>query len=452
MSCDLESSFEASRNSYYDEEEQGDYYDPIQIDCNPSNHLNCFDSCDHLERYKSFQKFIEPLHEARYELADEYRDLTREYARVNRIYARSLNEFIGSSIKFSPPERRDSIRSDCRPLDPSNLCVCCDCFLELVAHYLESVIEMEFMQTYINIFKIEHRELVEKTLSLRWEIDNNQVNAEELADMLDAEDRKDLGHPYNPSSGHILHILEKAMSSVNRGNVTALSVCGNDLISPAALETILAVLPNLKDVYLLNISEIPLLRKLKILQGKKDLYALPFAYREKFYNDQNSRRYNNKPIPALGPKLGSENKEASRTNDISEESQSFMNDMSKFYHLLEDGMPPFCDLDCITPVTEQMIYITCGETDENSIRDSEGGLDILNRFQKKSSSHSGIDGPGYHAMPLKETNRHPFQLVQSLARFIGFSFSERHMWFSDLRKTLVKILAMEPIDDIGPGY
>ncbi|TGO64634.1 hypothetical protein BCON_0006g00360 [Botryotinia convoluta] len=195
MSCNLESSFEASRNSYNGGRGtynggRGNYNDPIQTDCNPSTHRDCFESCDHLERYKSFQKFIKPLHEVRYKLDCEERDLEREHERVNRLYTRSLNEFTGSSIKFSPPKRRNSIRSDCRPLHPFNLCVCCDCFLDLVAHYLESVIEMEFKQTYVYIFKIEHQELVERTLALRWEIDNNQVNADELADMLDAEDRK----------------------------------------------------------------------------------------------------------------------------------------------------------------------------------------------------------------------------------------------------------------------
>ncbi|KAF7874682.1 uncharacterized protein EAF02_008659 [Botrytis sinoallii] len=93
----------------------------------------------------------------------------------------------------------------------------------------------------------------------------------------------DLGYPYNLSSGHVLQILEKVMSSMNRGNVTALSLCGNNLISPAALETILAALPNLKDVYLLNTPGIPLGRKMEILQGTKvsgfhdsELYSMAF--------------------------------------------------------------------------------------------------------------------------------------------------------------------------------
>ncbi|KAF7933407.1 hypothetical protein EAE99_003292 [Botrytis elliptica] len=93
----------------------------------------------------------------------------------------------------------------------------------------------------------------------------------------------DLGYPYNLNSGHVLHILEKVMSSMNRGNVTALSLCGNNLISPAALETILAALPNLKDIYLLDTPGIPLGRKMEILQGTKvsgfhdsELYSMAF--------------------------------------------------------------------------------------------------------------------------------------------------------------------------------
>ncbi|THV53126.1 hypothetical protein BGAL_0059g00360 [Botrytis galanthina] len=222
MSCNLESSYEASRNSYYDEEEQqGDYYDPIQIDCNPSNHQDCFESCDHLDRYISFQKFMEPLHEAQYKIEDEYTDLTREYARVNRIYARSLNESIGSSIKFSSPKRRDLMRSDYRSIDPCNLCVCCDCFLELVASYLELVIELEFQQRYLDIFKAEHQELVEKILSLRWKIDNNQVHADELADMLDAEDRKgDPGTRRKETIERTLSLTYKPFRTYSRATTT----------------------------------------------------------------------------------------------------------------------------------------------------------------------------------------------------------------------------------------
>lgn len=191
MSCNLESSYEASRNSYYDEEEQqGDYYDPIQIDCNPSDHQDYFESCDHLDRYMSFQKLMEPLREAQCKIEDEYTDLKREYARVNRFYARLLNESIVSSIELSLLKRRGLICSGYWDIDPCNLCVCCDCFLELVASYLELVIEVEFQQKDLDIFKVEYQEFVEKTLSLRWKIDNNQVHADELADMLDAEDRK----------------------------------------------------------------------------------------------------------------------------------------------------------------------------------------------------------------------------------------------------------------------
>ncbi|TGO40266.1 hypothetical protein BHYA_0039g00060 [Botrytis hyacinthi] len=89
-----------------------------------------------------------------------------------------------------------------------------------------------------------------------------------LGEALKTQSVIDLGHPYNLSSGHIFHILKKAMSSLNRGNVTALSLCGNNLISPAALETILTAFPNLKDIYLLDTSGISLSRKMEILQGK----------------------------------------------------------------------------------------------------------------------------------------------------------------------------------------
>ncbi|KAF7960045.1 hypothetical protein EAE96_001645 [Botrytis aclada] len=113
---------------------------------------------------------------------------------------------------------------------------------------------------------------------------SNYYNSRELlGEALETQSVIDLGHPYNLSSGHILHVLEKAMSSLNQGNVTALSLCGNNLISPAALETILAALPNLKDVYLLDTPGIPLWRKMEILQGTKisnvhdsELYSLAF--------------------------------------------------------------------------------------------------------------------------------------------------------------------------------
>ncbi|TGO26644.1 hypothetical protein BPAE_0055g00150 [Botrytis paeoniae] len=275
-----------------------------------------------------------------------------------------------------------------------------------------------------------------------------------FSQILETEKIVDLG-PFDLLPDHIIQVLEQPRKA---GVLKILSLCGNQKINDASLVKLINDFPSLRSLYLLDTPQIPLATKIKILRDQAlkfffdtDLYALPFAYREKFYNDQNSRRYNNEPIPALGPKLGPENEEASRANDISERSQSFMNDMSKFYHLLENGMPPFCDLSYISPVIEQMIYITCGKTDENSIRDSEGGLDILNLFQKPSS-HSGIGDPGYHAMPFKEANRHPSQLVQSLARFIGFSFRKKHMWLSDLRKTLAKIIAMEPNDDFGRGY
>lgn len=104
-----------------------------------------------------------------------------------------------------------------------------------------------------------------------------------LGSALENQSVIDLGHPYNLSSGHVLHILEKPMSSVNRGNVDVLSLCGNNLISPATLVTIFAALPNLKDVYLLDTSGIPLSRKMEILQGTKvsgfhdsELYSMAF--------------------------------------------------------------------------------------------------------------------------------------------------------------------------------
>ncbi|KAF7942649.1 uncharacterized protein EAE97_006103 [Botrytis byssoidea] len=191
MSCFPEYSFE---DPYYDEEEQqGDYNDPTQIDYNPSDHLHCFESCDHSDRYMSFLDFMEPLHEVQLKIDEEYANLTREYVRVNRIYARSLNEFIGSSIKFSAPKRRNWLCTDylsVAPPDSSDLCVCCDCFQELLASYLELVNDIEFQQKYIEIFEVEYWELVERTIALVWKIDNNQVHADELAATLDAEDRK----------------------------------------------------------------------------------------------------------------------------------------------------------------------------------------------------------------------------------------------------------------------
>ncbi|KAF7885048.1 hypothetical protein EAF00_010866 [Botryotinia globosa] len=173
MSCFPEYSFD--QNSYPD-------------------HLHCFESCDHSDRYMSFLDFMEPLHEKQRKIDEEYSDLTREYVRVNRIYARSLNEFIGSSIKFSAPKRRNWLCTDylsVAPSDSSDLCVCCDCFQELVASYLELVNDIEFQQKYIEIFKVEYWELVDRTIALFWKIDNNQVRADELAAMMDAEDRKD---------------------------------------------------------------------------------------------------------------------------------------------------------------------------------------------------------------------------------------------------------------------
>ncbi|TGO12809.1 hypothetical protein BTUL_0082g00550 [Botrytis tulipae] len=210
MSCNPQFSIERSKNSYYDEEEQqGDYHDPIPIDYNPSDHPICFTSCDHLDRYISFQKFMVPFHEAQRKIDNEYADLTREHVRVNRIYARSLNEFIGSSIKFSSPKSRGFMCGDYRRVDQSYLCVCCDCFIELVASYLELVNDIEFQQKYLEIFKVEHQELVEKTLSLGWKLDNNQVHADELADMLDAEDRKgDAGGRWEETMERTLSLIQ----------------------------------------------------------------------------------------------------------------------------------------------------------------------------------------------------------------------------------------------------
>ncbi|KAF7942651.1 uncharacterized protein EAE97_006105 [Botrytis byssoidea] len=273
-----------------------------------------------------------------------------------------------------------------------------------------------------------------------------------FSQLLESEKSIDLG-PFDLSPDHIIEVLEQPRKA---GVLKILSLCGNQKINDASLVKLIDDFPRLQSLYLLDTPQIPLATKIKILRGQSlreffdtDLYALPFAYREKFYNDRSSRNYNSGPIRARRPKLGPENEEASRTIDISKEPQSFMNDMSRFCHLLENGMPPFCGLSYISPVIEQMIYITCGKTDKNSIRDSEGGLDIINLFQRPST-HSGISDPGYHAMSFKEANRRPSLLLQSLARFIAISFRKRHIWLSELRMTLAMILAMEPND--GPGY
>ncbi|KAF7942650.1 uncharacterized protein EAE97_006104 [Botrytis byssoidea] len=104
-----------------------------------------------------------------------------------------------------------------------------------------------------------------------------------LGEALKTQSVIDLGHPYNLSSGHIFHILKRAMGSSNRGNFTALSLCANNLISPDALETILAALPNLEDIYLLDTSGIPLWKKMQVFQGTKvsglhdsELYSMAF--------------------------------------------------------------------------------------------------------------------------------------------------------------------------------
>lgn len=266
-----------------------------------------------------------------------------------------------------------------------------------------------------------------------------------FSQILETEERIDLGL-FELLPNHITQVLEQPKKS---GVLKTLSLCGNQRINDASLVKLINDFPNLRSLYLLDTPQIPLASKIKILRDQEflelfdtDLYALPFAYRDKHFNDENSRRYNYRHSTELGPQ------EASSTNDIREESQSFMHDMSKFNDLLKDGMPPFCDLGYVTPVIEQMIYITCGKTNENNIRDSEGGLDILDLFQNPSS---GVRGPRYLAMPFKEANRHPSQLVEGLGRFIGFSFGRRHFWFSDLRKTMTKILAIEPDDDAGQG-
>ncbi|TGO12811.1 hypothetical protein BTUL_0082g00570 [Botrytis tulipae] len=238
--------------------------------------------------------------------------------------------------------------------------------------------------------------------------------------LLETEKSIDLG-PFDLSPNHIIEVLEQPRKA---GVLKILSLSGNQKINDASLVKLINDFPRLQSLYLLDTPQIPLATKIKILRGQSlreffdtDLYALPFAYREKFYNDRSSRSYNSGPIPARRPKLGSENQEASRTIDISKEPQGFINDMSKFYHLLENGMPPFCGLSYNSP---------------------------------RPSTHSGIGDPGYHAMSFKEANRRPSQLLQSLARFIAFSFRKRHIWLSELRMTLAMILAMEPND--GPGY
>ena len=174
VSCNLEFLFEAPRNFYNGGWGSDD--DPVQIDCNPSNHRDYFYSDDHLDRHNSFRKFMAPLRGVQYELEDERRHLAREHERANRIYTDILSQFTGSPIKLSPAKCRDSNHNDFRSLGPSKLCVCCDCFLELVAHYFEFIDLNEVMQTDIEILRIKHRVLFEKTISLRWKPDNNQVH------------------------------------------------------------------------------------------------------------------------------------------------------------------------------------------------------------------------------------------------------------------------------------
>ncbi|CCD48560.1 hypothetical protein BofuT4_P109440.1 [Botrytis cinerea T4] len=62
------------------------------------------------------------------------------------------------------------------PLVHPNYASAADCFLELVAHYFEFIDLNEVMQTDIEILRIKHRVLFEKTISLRWKPDNNQVH------------------------------------------------------------------------------------------------------------------------------------------------------------------------------------------------------------------------------------------------------------------------------------
>ncbi|TEY74386.1 hypothetical protein BOTCAL_0073g00250 [Botryotinia calthae] len=187
VSCNLESLFAAPRDPYGGG--RVNYDDPVQMDCNPSNHRDCFDSDDNFDRHDSFHEMMGLLRGVQYKLENVWRDLAREHERANRIYTDLLNQFTGSPIKFSPSKRRDSNHNEYPPLDPANLFVC-NCFLEPVAHYFEVLDFNEVMQTDIEILRIKHQELIEKTTSLRWKIDNNQVHADELANMLDAENRK----------------------------------------------------------------------------------------------------------------------------------------------------------------------------------------------------------------------------------------------------------------------
>ncbi|KAI9647576.1 hypothetical protein NHQ30_003961 [Ciborinia camelliae] len=316
-----------------------------------------------------------------------------------------------------------------------------------------------------------------------------------FSQMLEAKKSIDLG-PFDLSPEHIFEVLKLSKKA---GVLKTLSLCGNQKIDDIFLVKLIHDFPSLESLYLLDTPQIPLAKKIQIFRDQQglelfdsDLYALPFALRYHPFNtfsrsfaidsnisesensgwdtnedqvpDGNIQEATALDIEQHQNETGYESDHGAKvtsTNDSSEGFQSFVNRaIGKFDGSLADRMPLICDVGYIKPAVEQMILIHCGRTDRNTVRDGEGGLEPLRLFLNDAGTNvSIIDGTGastrYFAMPLKEVNRHPLDLMECLVRFMEISFQVRDWTYSRYPsdKMMARILAIGPADNASsPGY
>ncbi|KAF7872290.1 hypothetical protein EAF04_003214 [Stromatinia cepivora] len=142
------------------------YYEPDPLPRDIYEDRDCPETGAHLDRYDSLEKtFLSFCWDVRNELMEERYQLKKKHDALNRDYAVLLDQVIGSPAVKISSEPWKLLKCDAgRSFDPWDKCVCCNCFRQLENSFLEAVWETRSIMTDLDFLRIEHQELIEKSM------------------------------------------------------------------------------------------------------------------------------------------------------------------------------------------------------------------------------------------------------------------------------------------------